>query len=65
VFPVRVTGFAFATACSQLGMLETGTNTELAKTSGKMTTKPADCRRADEMAMTPALNAPKDSSRRV
>ena len=30
-------------ACSQAGMLETGTNTELAKTSGKITTKPADC----------------------
>src|SRR3954465_9170088 len=39
---VRVTGLAFANACSQLGMLEIGTNTELANTSGNRTTKPAD-----------------------
>src|SRR6267154_4709608 len=43
VFAVSVTGLAFAKACSQCGMLATGTNTELAKTSGKITTKPADC----------------------
>jgi MFS family permease len=42
VFAVSVTGFTFAIACSQLGMLETGTNTELANTSGNRTTKPAD-----------------------
>src|SRR2546421_3129653 len=41
-FAVRVTGLIFANACSQLGMLETGTNTELANTSGNRTTKPAD-----------------------
>src|ERR1700726_2541376 len=43
VFAVRVTGLTFAKACSQPGMLVTGTKTELANTSGKMTTKPADC----------------------
>src|SRR3954451_21685221 len=41
-FAVRVTGLTFAKDCSQLGMLETGTNTELANTSGNRTTKPAD-----------------------
>src|SRR5215218_3281073 len=40
---VSVIGLASAKGCSQSGMLETGTNTELAKTSGKSTTKPADC----------------------
>src|SRR3954462_3289751 len=39
---VRVTGLAFAITCSQLGSVETGTNTELAKTSGNRMTKPAD-----------------------
>src|ERR1700756_3601433 len=39
---VRVTGLTFAKVCSQLGMLEIGTNTELANTSGNRTTKPAD-----------------------
>src|SRR2546421_2855106 len=43
VFAVSVTGLTFAKACSHCGMLETGTKTELAKTSGKMTTNPADC----------------------
>src|SRR5260370_3550872 len=43
VSAVRVTGLTFATACSQPGMLATGTKTELANTRGKMTTKPADC----------------------
>src|SRR3954454_18986124 len=43
VLAVSVTGLTFANACSQSGMLATGTNTELAKTSGKITTKPADC----------------------
>src|SRR5213080_4034403 len=38
---VSVTGLARAKLCSQLGMLATGTNTELANTSGKITTKPA------------------------
>ena len=38
-----MTGLTFANVCSQSGMLATGTNTELAKTSGKITTKPADC----------------------
>src|ERR1700759_4994880 len=42
VLAVSVTGLSLAKLCSQLGMLETGTNTELAKTSGKITTKPAD-----------------------
>ena len=37
----QVTGLTFATACSQLGRVETGTNTELANTSGNRTTKPA------------------------
>src|SRR5438309_5762778 len=40
---VSVTGLAFAKVSSQSGMVETGTNTELAKTSGKTTTNPADC----------------------
>src|SRR2546421_8248752 len=43
VFAVSVTGLALAKACSQSGMVATGTKTELANTSGKMTTKPADC----------------------
>src|SRR6266851_7272116 len=43
VFAVSVTGLTFAKACSQPGMLDTGTKTELANTRGKMTTKPADC----------------------
>src|ERR1700730_6221763 len=43
VFAVSVTGLTFAKACSQSGMLDTGTKTELAKTRGKMTTKPDDC----------------------
>ena len=42
VFAVRVTGLTFANACSQLGRVEIGTNTELANTSGNRTTKPAD-----------------------
>src|SRR6266576_61884 len=40
---VTVTGLIFANACSQSGKVETGTNTELAKTSGKITTNPAVC----------------------
>src|SRR5262249_60498344 len=40
---VTVTGLIFANACSQSGRVETGTNTELAKTSGKITTNPAVC----------------------
>src|SRR6266487_6347176 len=40
---VTVTGLTFANACSQSGKVETGTNTELANTSGKTTTNPADC----------------------
>ena len=42
MFAVSVTGLILAKACSQSGMLETGTNTELANTSGKITTNPAD-----------------------
>src|SRR3954451_7846986 len=42
-FAVSVTGLTFANASSQLGKVDTGTNTELANTSGKVTTKPADC----------------------
>src|ERR1700747_1491170 len=41
-FAVSVTGLALANACSQIGMLAIGTNTELANTSGNRTTKPAD-----------------------
>ena len=41
-FAVSVTGLAFANGCSQCGMLKTGTNTELANTSGNRITKPAD-----------------------
>src|SRR5690349_8989888 len=41
-FAVSVTGLTFANALSQSGNVETGTNTELANTSGKVTTKPAD-----------------------
>jgi hypothetical protein len=40
---VTVTGLIFANACSQSGKVETGTNTELANTSGKITTNPAVC----------------------
>src|SRR6201982_887900 len=40
---VTVTGLIFANVCSQSGKVATGTNTELAKTSGKITTNPADC----------------------
>src|SRR3954470_3178276 len=40
---VSVTGLAFANASSQPGKVDTGTNTELANPSGKVTTKPADC----------------------
>src|SRR4029077_11131806 len=40
---VTVTGVIFANACSQSGKVETGTNTELANTSGKITTNPAVC----------------------
>src|SRR5436190_1955280 len=40
---VSVTGLALANAWSQSGMVETGTNTELANTSGNTTTNPADC----------------------
>src|ERR1700722_6203922 len=42
VFAVRVTGLTFAIVCSQLGRVETGTNTELANTSGNRITNPAD-----------------------
>lgn len=42
MFAVSVTGLAFAKVCSQCGMPATGTNTELAKTSGTTTTEPAD-----------------------
>src|SRR5256885_11610310 len=41
-FAVRVTGLTLAIACSQPGKVETGTNTELANTSGNRITKPAD-----------------------
>src|SRR5260370_4300419 len=40
---VTVTGLIFANAASQSGKVATGTNTELAKTSGKITTNPAVC----------------------
>src|SRR3954453_14560184 len=53
---VRVTGLTFAHACSQLGMLEIGTNTELANTSGNRTTKPADCA-ASALRTVSATNA--------
>ena len=42
-FAVSVTGEASAIGCSQSGMLETGTKTELAKTSGNSSTNPAVC----------------------
>src|SRR3954451_392059 len=42
-FAVSVTGLTFANASSQSGKVDTGTNTELANTRGKVTTKPADC----------------------
>jgi hypothetical protein len=38
-----VTGLILANHCSQSGKVATGTNTELAKTSGKITTNPAVC----------------------
>src|SRR6202035_2180126 len=41
-FAVRVTGLTFAITCSQLGRVDTGTNTELANTRGNRITKPAD-----------------------
>src|SRR3979411_2981283 len=50
---VTVTGLIFANACSQCGMVETGTNTELAKTSGKITTKPAVCAASAPRAVGP------------
>src|SRR6266571_1783475 len=50
---VTVTGLIFANACSQCGMVATGTNTELAKMSGKITTNPAVC----------AASAPRDGER--
>src|SRR5689334_21494264 len=40
---VRVTGEALAIGSSQLGRLEIGMKTELAKTSGNNNTKPAVC----------------------
>src|SRR4029078_8160548 len=40
---VMVRWLIFANACSQAGKVETGTNTELANTSGKITTNPAVC----------------------
>src|SRR6185436_20195355 len=40
---VSVTGEASAIGCSQLGKVETGTKTELAKTSGNSKTNPAVC----------------------
>src|ERR1700749_5325199 len=40
---VSVTGETLAIVCSQLGRVETGTKTELAKTSGNRITKPAVC----------------------
>src|SRR5919202_6468520 len=40
---VTVTGLTFAKASSQPGIVATGTNTELAKTSGNTNTNPADC----------------------
>src|SRR5438552_12108809 len=49
---VSVTGEALAIGCSQLGMLETGTKTELAKTSGNSSTNPAVC----------ALSAPRTTN---
>src|SRR3954451_10722607 len=55
-FAVRVTGLTFANDSSQLGMLETGTNTELANTSGNKTTKPADCA-ASALRTVSATNA--------
>src|SRR2546429_9981242 len=40
---VSVTGEALAIGCSQLGRVEIGTKTELAKTSGNSSTNPAVC----------------------
>src|SRR6266516_2297045 len=40
---VSVTGEALATGSSQFGSVETGTKTELAKTSGNRSTNPAVC----------------------
>src|SRR4029077_8005641 len=40
---VSVTGEASAIGCSQLGSVETGTKTELAKTSGNSSTNTAVC----------------------
>ena len=42
---VTVTGLIFANACSQCGKVETGTNTELAKTSGEDHDEPGRLRR--------------------
>src|SRR3954471_14775658 len=47
VFAVSVTGEASANVLSQSGMLCTGTNTDDANTSGKITTKPTDCAASD------------------
>src|SRR3954463_3955953 len=40
---VSVTGLTLAIVWSQSGNVATGTKTELANTSGNVTTKPADC----------------------
>src|SRR3954465_12785239 len=55
-FAVRVTGLTFAIAASQFGRVETGTNTELANTSGNRTTKPADWA-ASALRTVSAMNA--------
>src|SRR5437764_12913727 len=40
---ISVTGESLAIGCSQLGKVDTGTKTELAKTSGNSSTNPAVC----------------------
>src|SRR6059036_330359 len=42
-FAVSVTGLTLAIVWSQSGNVAIGTKTELANTSGNVTTKPADC----------------------
>ena len=50
---VAVTGLTFAIAWSQSGIVSTGTKIELAKTSGKIATKPADCAASGPFATNP------------
>src|SRR5919201_6275798 len=53
VSAVAVTGLTSAMLRSQSGIVSTGTKMELAKTSGKIATKPADCAASGPFAIRP------------